>query len=599
MSAGGASRRLRAGRGLAIAALLGLAAVALAPPATGGDDGEARLRRRVKRFYVLTYLNRPGEMWEMFSASLRERLGGDRREYARSARGSGFELYSSRIERIEMRGETAVVDVSLQARLAGALEINARRHRMAWVHEDGSWRYAGSVDVTHAEVEAEEADLQPPSRVRAPEQPEPEELLPPLRAVELPGPEEQPGSERDGERWDLVAVPPGGRGTEPEARPLPERATETEGEPAAPAPAPPPPSRRASPEPSASPDRAPAGTVADEGTVRLVEKALLGALPRRQRAVARLRRSADPGLADLVAGALPRAPATTAAAFLELLASRGSPRHADAVAVRVEDPDARVRTAALGALGALGGSRHVPLLAARLEGESLDVLRRQAAQALGQVGGPEAGERLHAALASAGDAPSVVAAIVRALGRVGHGPAAGDLVALLDGDAHPDVALAAVAAAGRLATPAAVAALERLLDGATGWAGVSAATRRHEVLLALVAAGAEGAGDRLALELLAQGIEARPADVDAVAAGGSVRALADLLGHPSPAVRRRCLQLAGRFVDGPDEARLALDAIDAAFLEEGDGVTLLALVEARERLQRLAAPAVAGPSSER
>ncbi len=122
-------------RALAALLVVSFAFAAAAPLLAAEGGSEDRLRRRVKRFYVLNYLNRYGEMWEMFSADLRARLGDDRRAYVQDARRSGFELCVDQAQvftdrrpqiRVVVRTKFVVSEIPMFGREYGCQSFDAR-----------------------------------------------------------------------------------------------------------------------------------------------------------------------------------------------------------------------------------------------------------------------------------------------------------------------------------------------------------------------------------------------------------------------------------------------------------------------------------------
>lgn len=614
-------------RAALLAAGLAFAFVALAPPASAARDDEDRLRRRVKRFYVLNYLNRYGEMWEMFSADLRERLGDDRQAYVKTSRNSGFELYESRIEEVELKGAVASVEVVLRAQLAGSLDLSSRRHRMLWRFEDGDWRYAGSVDVTHVLDEDAErrVELQPPGRARAPEVPE-DNLLPPRVRVRPSEPDESEPREEsrsaEGERWDLVAVPPPGRsapGERPAEAEAPSEAgagSPREERPAAgtappakeaararPAAAPEaeepvrraellPPERASAPPtpPRPAPDahgRRPRYSDADyEKGTRMLRKAVSGLLPRRIRALEALRRLDDPRLAALMARALPEAPAGTAEVFLDEIARHDAWKQAEAVAAALDRDEPEVRAAAADALRRLGATELAPRLARAAREETLDGPRAEALRAHAELAGAAAEPLLTAALADPEAGPRTLRAAALAAGRCGC-PALGEpLRSLARRTGFEEAAAAALHAAGRLGDEGSLAFLEEIAEGrlrlpaqAGGELDGALEARRG-----LALSGLPGAGEALAATVLERGMRAGSEDAVLVAGTGELGALLALLEHPVPALRRRAADLVGRVVESEADSRRALEAIAEALVDENDPVAFDALLDARSRL---------------
>jgi hypothetical protein len=568
----------------------------------------------VKRFYVLNYLNRYGEMWELFSNDLRERLGGDRRDYVKSSRRSGFELYSSSIETVRVKGDVGSVVVVVQAQLAGSLDVTNRRHRMLWRFQEGDWRYSGSIDVTHAEDDAAPvaaADLQPPSRAQAQEVP-PQELLPPRVRVDArapkPSAQERRATAGTGERWDLVAVPPPGRVAPGSAATTPVVATPTSppatppaGAAASPpavvvaetAPAEPewlPPERASAPPPppAAAPGEERAGSVAeyDEGT-RLVRKAVSGLLPRRMRALTRLRSLNEPRLAPLMAESLPEAPPATIKGFLAELTRYRAFGECDAVVEVLRSRDSDLRAAAARALVVLGDASHQAALETALDSEVDDAAFAQELLAFAAVSGETAGPRLAATLGDEGAGPATRAAAARAAGACGCEGVEEPLLALLRRERDASVTRFGLPAAGRLGGEESIALLddvaERRLrlpaEQSDDLDGVLEARR------GLAISGEADSGEALAALLLSRGMRASSEDVVLVAATGERDALLSLLAHPEPAVRRRTADLMGRVIETDEDAEAGLAAIATALVDEGDTVALDALLDARERLR--------------
>jgi len=111
-------------------------------PAPGQDEG--RLERRVRRFYTYYYLNHYDDMWGCFHASLRERLGYDRKTYIRTLRRSDLELFEAEVLDVRIDEDRGVVDVDLTFFYREVGNPIPRRHRMLWIWEDNRWWYAGS-----------------------------------------------------------------------------------------------------------------------------------------------------------------------------------------------------------------------------------------------------------------------------------------------------------------------------------------------------------------------------------------------------------------------------------------------------------------------
>jgi hypothetical protein len=562
----------------------------VARAAIGSDAGtEERLRRRVQRFYVLTYLDRYDEMWDLFAAELRARLGGDRRAYVRQARESGFELYASRIDVIELKGAAASVDVRLDVRLPGSVEVTVRRHRMAWRFEDGEWHYLGSLDVTHAgEATLEGVELLPPPRVATPPYEEPPRSLVPLAppAARPAAPPDAAGAARaSAERWDLVAIPPPGR--EPDVEHAAAPAPQVE----APASSP---SLEAPSMPAAEPvagpaPPAPAPETKDVQLAVLVNKAVESNPATRNRVLAKLRSQWEPGLAPLMARALPRASAPVAIAFLEQIARYGDGAHADACRPLLDHEDAGVRSAAFEALGEIGSSQHVDVVVAAARRELAQGARAAAVAAAGRLGGGEAAALARDEMADVHVSPGVLASAARAAGVLRDVASEGLLLGLASRLSPPAAVAAAIDALARLRTAAAMEALRRLATSRDVLREVPPAREvRLLALRALAGLGETGAGPALAEHLLRQGQAASASDVALVAACGDPDALVALLPHPHPLVRRRAADFLSRAAVSAEQAERAASALQSALAEEGDGDTLVALDAARLRLLVLA-----------
>ena len=601
-------------RAALFAAALWLALSAATAPLAAEKEGEDRLRRRVKRFYVLNYLNRYGEMWEMFSADLRERLGGDRQSYVKTSRGSGFELYGSRIEEVTIKGSVASVEVVIQAQLAGSLDVDSRRHRMLWRFEEGDWRYAGSVDVTYADDEdaARRVDLQPPNRAQAPEV-EGDNLLPPRVRVETRAGVSEPAEAArgaEGERWDLVAVPPPGERApgvterEAETEPVQRRAEAAASEPPEQAPPAARPSRAQAsesaellpPEMASAPPAPPHPEAAseqesdladfEEGT-RLLRRCVTGLLPRRIRALEEIRRLDDPRLAPLMARALPEAPAASAEVFLDEIARYEAREQLPAVLAALDRDEPVVRAAAARALRRVASVEQAPRLGRAVQTEKNDEARAEAVLARAEILGPAGGAALAALLGDelAGERTLRAAAI--AAGRCGCAEVAEPLRAAVRSTRFESAAAAGLHAAGRLGDEASLAMLEQVAEGSLRLPAEAGGELdgRLEARRGLALSGQPGAGDGLARLLLDRGHRAGSEDVVLVASTGELGALLSLLDHPTAAVRRRAADLLGRVVESEADVEAAREAIAAALVDENDPVAFDALLDARERLQ--------------
>jgi hypothetical protein len=604
-------------RRLRVPLLLLLATFASAA-ARAGDD-EAALRRRVERFYVLSYLDRHGEMWEIFAPSLQHQLGDDRGAYARSARGSGFELFASRIDAVNVRGASATVDVAIQVQLPGTTDVQWRRHRMAWqLDPDRGWLYAGSLDVTHEQHDVGDAPLeaQPVGGVH---EESPDELLPLREPMAEPSKSTVTSPPREGnERWDLVAIPPPDRAAPAATAPIPATpqapaATPPRGEaaPRAEAAAPPvreaaeqvarlePPERAApeslpKPPPALPPRRHETARVAEpeliddapEALNTLVRRAALASGLVRVRAIEKLRKVADPVAADLMVSMIDQAGPDSAVFFLERIAVLGRSEHAKVAHTRLDAPEGFVRAAAARVLGELGGPQDVPLLASMLRAELETSVRVEVLRALGLLGGDPAVVEVLAD-EQRGDAERAVAA--RAVAASPSPAAEPAVLEILRRRSPRATFLATIDAAGRLATPASIEALDRLVEsGGTVDLDLLSSSVRLAALRALVRAEAPRAGERLSLEMMAIGMDAAPGDVDLVAESGDAEALLSLLAHLSAPVRRRAAELSARVIQAPDAAARAAARLDEALPGENDNDVLLAIHAARERLRAAA-----------
>lgn len=586
----------------AVALLLALGAARGSGAAASDEDA---LRRRVERFYVLSYLNRYGEMWEIFTPELKRRLGGDKKEYIRTSRQAGFELYSSRIESVSVLGASATVDVAIQAQLPGQVDASWRRHRMAWRSDAAEgWLYAGSLDITAQESSTEGQELLPvpkaPAAVDAPDEKLPlrERVVPPAPAAETAPAETAPPAARapapapraapGGERWDLVAVPPPGatapRGVEaaPQA-PAPSAQ--------APAPAPPamlPPERTA----DAAPKPAPSSRLAadEEPIETLVRRAKEASGLRRLRALDKIRDSHDRRLVPLIAQAMPEAPTSAAIVFLDKLALLGDASHAHLAVPRLGADEPELRRAAFHALAELGGPGQIAAVADALAAETAVMPRIAGLRALGALGKGDARAGMLVAQVvgdtRASDAEREAAA--RAAGAARFAEAEPALLRILGEERPPLAYAAAIGAAGSLATPACVKALEGLVERG---GVVETPTARPVALLAaraLVAAEAPRAGAVLSRVMLLFDRDAQVVDADAVAESGDAPALVALLAHSSALVRMRAAELLGRAVESPEDAARVLPALDRALMDSNDPNVLVAIQRARERLTALA-----------
>lgn len=642
-------------------ALLGaVLALMVASSVPAADPGSEALRRRVQRFYVLSYLNRHGEMWELFTDELRRRMGDDKREYIASARQAGFELFASRIDSVELReGGAAVVDVSIQVQMPGSVEVTWRRHRMAWRSGEDGWRYAGSLDITHEErdVAADSAELKPVQQASPPQEPV-DDLLPPRRRVSgredrpraveprkgavpslepAPAP---PGDPLEGDRWDLVALPPEGKlppaeierasAVTPSPAPgagSPSGAPSGSVEPQAPKPASAPTSSERSErpqwlppdraavasEPGMQPERveprrdekrtarseiprdestreaivASAADAGDESIDELVRRAMDAGGLKRLRALEKIRHSTHERLPALAVQALPHAPISSQVVLIERLAALGTRADAGAVLPWIDSDVVDLRAAALGALGELGSVEHAPLVHAALERETAPAARVAALRSLGQLGGggSPGADAIARALADTrlSDDERAAAAEAVAVARLAEAEPA--LLRVLGQGRPHRTFLASMAAAGRLASPALVRGLESLAaEGGVVESLHGSQPLRLLALRALCTAEVEGAGLRLAREMLAVGTAASAFDVDRAAETGETRALVELLAHPAVLVRVRAADLLGRSVADDSVAAMALPAIERAEREDHDPRVLQALARARERL---------------
>ncbi|MEM7243834.1 MAG: HEAT repeat domain-containing protein [Acidobacteriota bacterium] len=596
-------------------------------------DSEKELRRRIKRFYVLSYLNRHGELWDMFDESLQERLGGDRKQYVKQSRRSGFELYSSVISEIERKGDKAIVDVALRVQLGPGASVTTRHHRMAWVLEDERWYYLGSLDITHRESEVDDlASLRPPSEAESAAIPESEELLPSRVEVAertAPSPELEPSREREGVRWDLVGVAPKGAQRPDESTTTPmevasaePRETETAAaEPARPTVSEPAPSepvttttpeapRRAPEAPRLLPDEPPRIEVAmadrpagewlppsvatarpveqvddvptvDFATAELLVRRCIHGLPmRRHSHLKKLRAARGPEIGPAIALVLPEAPPQYAVYLIEELARRGATAHAGVLEPFLDESRYQVRLAAARALAKVGGVAQVEPLVRMARDENNAILREAALRALGAIGDGQAEDGLVTVLGDSTASSEVREAAAWAAGECGAASAVPSLVDLAGPSWPEELAGRALISLGVLGGDVAREHLERVAS--------TLPRLRLPALKGLARLGRDGAGAELADALLVLEMEADSLDVDRVAATGEVEALASLLEHVKPTVRRRTLQLMGRVVDSPAQAASVLEELEDAFLLEGDDTTFGVLIETRERLKEMA-----------
>ena len=583
--------------------------VVVGPARAAGDvhPSEAALRRRVQRFYVFSYLNRHGEMWEMFSAALQEQLGSDRKEYVRSARAQGYELYSSQIEGLSMDGDVGVVSVRIQVQVAGATAITWRRHRMIWRLEDGQWAYSGSADVSSEDPE-DQAQLQAvPGTNLGPFTGE--ELLPPREAVSTsppatPAPASKaassaptPAISTTAERWDLVAIPPAGtelptptpKAPLPSAEDAPTHDASVTSSPM-PAPAPPPASSAlptpAQPAPIVKQDPVPGG----EGSLaELVRKAAHGNLVRRLRALDAIRDVRDRSLVPLIVQSIGDAPPDSVAVFLDKLAEFGAVKELAIIRAQLGSTSPLVRSAAVRAVGDLGGPADQPAVEALLS-DSFREVRVDALSALGRLGGAP-GPALARVLADPARASDELAAAASAAGLARAVECEDELLALMARLLPAVASVAAIEACGRLGTGGCVSALRSLLAGNDRLEarGMSLPLRLLAAR-ALAGSGADGGGLALANALVEFPDSSSSGDADIVASTGELRGLLVLLGHPRSMVRRRAAELTGRAVDGLQDRELALAALTSARNAEADDDTLLAMQAALERLRAMDQP---------
>jgi hypothetical protein len=193
----------------------------LAAPAAGQD--EKGLERRVRRFYTYYYLNHYDDMWGCFHASLRERLGDDRKAYIQNLRRSDLELFEAEILDVHIQEDRGVVDVDLTFFYRNVGNPIPRRHRMLWIWEDDQWWYAGSQLVEGQKalkgevVEAEPAEPEPEAPAVADRPPQEEPARPETAVAAAPPEIEQeppPAPEVDeapatAEDAELAAAPAG------------------------------------------------------------------------------------------------------------------------------------------------------------------------------------------------------------------------------------------------------------------------------------------------------------------------------------------------------------------------------------------------------
>ena len=122
---------------------------------------------------------------------------------------------------------------------------------------------------------------------------------------------------------------------------------------------------------------------------------------------------------------------------------------AEALAGRLNDEEASNRRLAAEAIGVLRAEAQVAALASAAERDPNGDVRREAVEALGRIGGDQAGERLLALK----DDPEIRRDVVRALGRFAYRPATMPLLGVYDADPGSDLGRDALEALARIGAP--------------------------------------------------------------------------------------------------------------------------------------------------